>query len=51
MTKTIDKVERTPVTPNEERLKQLKQLYPECLTEGKEHSKQKKTSDCKTYCA
>ena len=34
MTKTIDKVERTTNTPNEERLKQLKQLYPECLTEG-----------------
>ena len=33
MTKTIDKVSRT-TTPNEERLNQLKQLFPECLTEG-----------------
>ena len=30
MTKTINKVQKT-TTPNEER---LKQLYPECLTEG-----------------
>ncbi len=34
MTKTIDKVQKTTTTPNEERLKQLKQLFPECLTEG-----------------
>lgn len=34
MTKTIDKVQRTTATPNEERLRQLKQLFPECLTEG-----------------
>ncbi|MCY3628146.1 MAG: hypothetical protein OXG88_10970 [Gammaproteobacteria bacterium] len=34
MTKTIDKVQRTTTTPNEERLNQLKQLFPECLTEG-----------------
>ena len=34
MTKTIDKVSRTTTTPNEERLDQLKQLFPECLTEG-----------------
>ena len=34
MTKTIDKVSRTTTTPNEERLNQLKQLFPECLTEG-----------------
>ena len=34
MTKTIEKVQKTTMTPCEERLKQLKQLYPECLTEG-----------------
>ena len=34
MTQTIDKVQKTTVIPDEERLKQLKQLYPECLTEG-----------------
>ena len=34
MTKTIDKVSRTTTIPNEERLNQLKQLFPECLTEG-----------------
>ena len=34
MTKTIDKVSRTTPIPNEERLNQLKQLFPECLTEG-----------------
>lgn len=34
MTKTIDKVERTTAIPKEERLNQLKQLFPECLTEG-----------------
>ncbi len=34
MTKTVDKVQKTTTIPNEERLKQLKQLYPECLTEG-----------------
>ena len=34
MTKTIDKVQKNTTIPNEERLKQLKQLYPECLTEG-----------------
>ena len=34
MTKTIEKVGKTTTIPNEERLKQLKQLYPECLTEG-----------------
>ncbi|MDE0087822.1 MAG: site-specific DNA-methyltransferase [Candidatus Poribacteria bacterium] len=34
MTKTVKKVQKTTTTPNEERLKQLKQLYPECLTEG-----------------
>ena len=35
MTKTIEKVQKTTMTPDEERLKQLKQLYPECLTENK----------------
>ncbi len=34
MTKTIDKIQRTTTTPNEERLNQLKHLFPECLTEG-----------------
>ena len=34
MTKTIDKAQKNTTIPNEERLKQLKQLYPECLTEG-----------------
>ncbi len=34
MTKTINKVQKTTITPNEERLNQLKQLFPECLTEG-----------------
>lgn len=34
MTKTINKVQKTTTTPNEERLDQLKQLFPECLTEG-----------------
>ncbi len=34
MTKTIEKVQKTTTTPNKERLKQLKQLFPECLTEG-----------------
>jgi len=34
MTKTVEKIPKTTTTPNEERLKQLKQLYPECLTEG-----------------
>lgn len=34
MTKTVDKVQRTATTPNEKRLNQLKQLFPECLTEG-----------------
>lgn len=34
MTKTIEKVQKTTTTPSEERLKSLKQLYPECLTEG-----------------
>ena len=34
MTKTVEKVQKTTTIPNEERLKQLKQLYPECLTEG-----------------
>ena len=35
MTKIIEKVQKTTITPNEERLNQLKQLFPECLTEGK----------------
>lgn len=35
MTKTINKVQKTTTTPNKERLCQFKQLYPECLTEGK----------------
>ena len=34
MTKTVEKVQKTTTTPNEERLKKLKKLYPECLTEG-----------------
>lgn len=34
MIKTIEKVQKTTTTSHEERLKQLKQLYPECLTEG-----------------
>ena len=34
MAKTVDKVQKNTTIPNEERLKQLKQLYPECLTEG-----------------
>ena len=34
MKKTINKVQKTTTSPNEERLKQLKQLFPECLTEG-----------------
>lgn len=34
MTKTTHKVQKTTATPNEERLRQLKQLFPECLTEG-----------------
>lgn len=34
MTKTIEKVQKTTMIPNEERLKKLKQLYPECLIEG-----------------
>ena len=29
-----DKTPKTTPTPNEERLRQLKQLFPECLTEG-----------------
>ena len=33
--KTINKVQKTTTTPNEKRLCQFKQLYPECLTEGK----------------
>ena len=35
MRKTINKVEKTTTTSNEERHKQLEQLFPECLTEGK----------------
>ena len=35
MTKTVEKVQKTTMTPDEEREKQLKQLYPECMTEGK----------------
>lgn len=35
MTKTIDKVQKITTTPHEERLKQLKQIFPESLTEGK----------------
>lgn len=35
MAKTVEKVRKNTVTPDEERLKQLKQLYPECLTELK----------------
>ena len=34
MTKTIDKTQRTTAIPNDERLRQLKQLFPECITEG-----------------
>lgn len=34
MTKTVEKVQKTTMIPNEERLKKLKQLYPECLIEG-----------------
>lgn len=34
MTKNTTKVQKTTTTPNEERLNQLKQLFPECLTEG-----------------
>ncbi|MYC76954.1 hypothetical protein F4X10_14410 [Candidatus Poribacteria bacterium] len=34
MTKTIEEVQKITIIPNEKRLKQLKQLYPECLTEG-----------------
>lgn len=34
MKKNTDKVQRTTPIPNEERLNQLKQLFPECLTEG-----------------
>ena len=34
MTKTVEKIPKTTITPNEERLNQLKQLFPECLTEG-----------------
>lgn len=34
MTKIVEKVQKTTTIPNEDRLKQLKQLYPECLTEG-----------------
>ena len=34
MTKTIDRASRITPIPNEERLNQLKQLFPECLTEG-----------------
>ena len=34
MTNTIEKVKKTTISSNEERLKQLKQLYPECLIEG-----------------
>ena len=34
MTKTIDKAQRTTAIPSEERLRQLKQLFPECITEG-----------------
>ena len=34
MTKTIDKAQRTTAIPNDERLSQLKQLFPECITEG-----------------
>ena len=33
MKKNINKVQRTTSIPNEERLNQLKQLFPECLTE------------------
>ena len=29
-----DKIPKTTPPPNEERLRQLKQLFPECLTEG-----------------
>ena len=34
MTKTTDKIQKATTTPNEERLKHLKQLFPECLDEG-----------------
>jgi len=43
MTKPIDKVQKNTTTPNEERLKQLRQLYPECLTEG-EKAQQTRTN-------
>lgn len=31
----IEKIQTTTSAPDEERLRQLKQLFPECLTEGK----------------
>ena len=31
---TTDKTTKTTPSPNEERHRQLKQLFPECLTEG-----------------
>ena len=34
MTKNTTKVQKTTLIPNEKRLNQLKQLFPECLTEG-----------------
>jgi len=34
MTNTIDKVQKTTTTPHEQRLQQLKDLFPECVTEG-----------------
>lgn len=34
MTKGIDKTKKETAIPNEDRLRELKQLFPECLTEG-----------------
>ena len=34
MKKNTDKVQKTTPILNEDRLNQLKQLFPECLTEG-----------------
>ncbi len=34
MTKNVDKVEKITSIPNEDRIQQLKQLFPECVHEG-----------------
>ena len=34
MTKSTDKVQKTTLTPHEQRLQYLKCLFPECVTEG-----------------